>query len=221
MPFGEILMEQSNSEYNNPYKYNGKELDEATGLYYYGARYMDPKTSIWLSVDPLAEKMPSWSPYSYSFDNPVRYVDPDGRAPKDIIITTKNGTKLFTLDDGRKTIRSMTVDQLYKTGTQWFEPTADNYMPLKSTFGALRTSNKINHSTWNEVASFAEEDRWMLSYRPGGSGDWKDSDNPGGGYQLTEMEGVPYWTDAIGQIPFAIDKFTDDLKTQKRKKCKS
>ena len=49
-----MLMEQSNNEYNNPFKYNGKELDEATGLYYYGARYYDPKTSIWLSVDPLA-----------------------------------------------------------------------------------------------------------------------------------------------------------------------
>ena len=47
-------MEQSINEYNNPFKYNGKELDEATGLYYYGARYMDPKTSIWLSVDTLA-----------------------------------------------------------------------------------------------------------------------------------------------------------------------
>ena len=81
MPFGEMLMEQSNNEYNNPFKYNGKELDEATGLYYYGARYYDPRTSIWLSVDPLAEKMPSWSPYVYSFNNPVKYTDPDGRMP--------------------------------------------------------------------------------------------------------------------------------------------
>jgi len=35
MPFGEMLMEQSSGDYNNVYKYNGKELDEATGLYYY------------------------------------------------------------------------------------------------------------------------------------------------------------------------------------------
>ncbi len=64
--------------YNSPYKFNGKELDEETGLYYYGARYYDPKVSIWLSVDPLAEKMPSWSPYSFCFNNPMRFVDPDG-----------------------------------------------------------------------------------------------------------------------------------------------
>lgn len=38
---------------------------------------------LWLSVDPLAEKYPSWSPYAYTFNNPVRFVDPDGRAPFD------------------------------------------------------------------------------------------------------------------------------------------
>ena len=65
--------------------FNGKELDEETGLYYYGARYYDPKTSVWQSVDPLAEEFPSWSPYSFSFNNPIRFVDPDGRAPVDVL----------------------------------------------------------------------------------------------------------------------------------------
>ena len=50
-----MLMELSNQEYNNPYKYNGKEFDAATGYYYYGARYYDPKRSFLLSVDLLAE----------------------------------------------------------------------------------------------------------------------------------------------------------------------
>ena len=54
LPFGETMAEQRGSMYYNaPYKFNGKELDEETGLYYYGARYYDPKVSIWLSVDPL------------------------------------------------------------------------------------------------------------------------------------------------------------------------
>ncbi|SHE86002.1 RHS repeat-associated core domain-containing protein [Flavobacterium fontis] len=68
--------------YNSPYKFNGKELDEETGLYYYGARYFDPKVSIWLSVDPLAEKFPNVSPYNYCLQNPIRFIDPDGKAPK-------------------------------------------------------------------------------------------------------------------------------------------
>jgi RHS repeat-associated protein len=71
------------SYYATPYKFNGKELDEQTGLYYYGARFYEPKTSIWLSIDPLAEKFPDQSPYSFCFNNPMKFVDPDGREPID------------------------------------------------------------------------------------------------------------------------------------------
>ena len=67
--------------YNSPYKFNGKELDEETGLYYYGARYYSPRESIWLSVDPLAEKFPNVSPYAYALNNPIVLTDPDGREP--------------------------------------------------------------------------------------------------------------------------------------------
>lgn len=41
-----------------PYKFNGKQFDDETGLYYYGARYMNPMASIWYGVDPLSEKYP-------------------------------------------------------------------------------------------------------------------------------------------------------------------
>jgi RHS repeat-associated protein len=58
-----------------------KEVDEDTGLYYYGARYYNPRLSIWYGVDPMVEKMSNWSPYSYVFDNPMKNVDPDGRWP--------------------------------------------------------------------------------------------------------------------------------------------
>ena len=68
------------------YRFNGKELDPETGNYYYGARYYDPKISVWLSVDPLAHKMPNWSPYSFSFNNPIKFVDPDGRIPIPLIL---------------------------------------------------------------------------------------------------------------------------------------
>ncbi|WPO81910.1 RHS repeat-associated core domain-containing protein [Chryseobacterium sp. JJR-5R] len=76
MPFGESLMELSTRDYDNPYKYNGKELDSQTGLYYYGARYYDPQRSFWLSVDPLVEI--TMSPYAYTWNDPVNYADPTG-----------------------------------------------------------------------------------------------------------------------------------------------
>lgn len=82
LPFGETMAEQKGSMYyNSPYKFNGKELDEETGLYYYGARYYDPKVSIWYSVDPLAEKYPNVNPYVYCLENPINFVDPDGQKP--------------------------------------------------------------------------------------------------------------------------------------------
>ena len=71
-----MLMELSNQDYNNPYKYNGKEFDAATGYYYYGARYYDPKRSFWLSVDPLTEI--TGSPYAYVWNDPVNFADPSG-----------------------------------------------------------------------------------------------------------------------------------------------
>ncbi len=79
-PFGETLVEEHKNSNNSPYKFNGKMLDAETGNYYYGARYYNPKWSLWLSVDPLAENYPGWSPYNYTLYNPVRFVDPDGRS---------------------------------------------------------------------------------------------------------------------------------------------
>jgi len=79
--FGETFVEEHSNTDVIPYLFNGKELDEETGLYYYGARYYDPRTSIWQSVDKASEKMPAWSPYNFSYNSPIRYSDPDGNCP--------------------------------------------------------------------------------------------------------------------------------------------
>src|SRR5690606_28987255 len=78
LPFGEMIVEHNQSSYykdpypttntgnyDNAWKFNGKELDAATGMYYYGARYYDPRISIFVSVDPLAEKYLNMTPYNY------------------------------------------------------------------------------------------------------------------------------------------------------------
>ncbi len=79
LPYGELLVDEHSSSKEMPYKFNGKELDEETGLYYYGARYMNPLTSMWYGVDPLAEKYVNIGAYIYCHGNPVKLVDPDGK----------------------------------------------------------------------------------------------------------------------------------------------
>ena len=80
VPFGEVFIEERNSIWNTPYLFNAKEFDEETGLYYYGARYYDPRLSLWISTDPLQEKYPHINSYCYTANNPILFVDPDGKA---------------------------------------------------------------------------------------------------------------------------------------------
>ena len=80
-PFGTPIHALGTNESQQRYKYNGKEFDELHGLntYDYGARQYAPLLPLWDRVDPLAEKYYGVSPYAYCANNPVMFVDPDGR----------------------------------------------------------------------------------------------------------------------------------------------
>jgi RHS repeat-associated protein len=75
--------------------YTGHELDAETGLNYAGARYYDSAIARWMSVDPLASSFPSHSPYNYVMGDPMRLTDPDGRAPKDIILPSNAADRSY------------------------------------------------------------------------------------------------------------------------------
>ncbi len=80
-PFGMVMPGRSmnNSNPNSKYKFTGKERDEETHYDYFGARYYDSRIGRWLAVDPLADKHPGSSPYNYTLNNPLKYIDPDGK----------------------------------------------------------------------------------------------------------------------------------------------
>ena len=85
VPFGEVFIEERNNTWNTPYLFNAKEFDEETGMYYYGARYYEPRLSLWMSVDKLSEENPNVSTYCYTDNNPIKYLDPDGN--KKVVVT--------------------------------------------------------------------------------------------------------------------------------------
>ncbi len=80
LPYGELLVDEHSSSEDLPYKFNGKQFDEETGLYYYGARYMNPVTSLWYGVDPLAEEYVNTGSYVYCVDNPITLIDANGKS---------------------------------------------------------------------------------------------------------------------------------------------
>ena len=79
-PYGANFAESTATD-AQPYKYNGKELDIKGGLnvYDYGARHYDPVLGRFMTMDPMVEKYYSWSPYAYCLNNPLKYIDSDGR----------------------------------------------------------------------------------------------------------------------------------------------
>ena len=111
---------QSIFENFSRFSFTGKERDEETGYGYFGARYMDHELmTSWLSVDPMADKYPSISPYNYCMWNPVKLVDPDG---KEVYITGNAADKAAE----QLSSRGMTVTRDSKTGRLSYTLTGKN-----------------------------------------------------------------------------------------------
>jgi RHS repeat-associated protein len=100
MPFGESFIDQRSTSFSSRYSFSAKEKDMETDYSYFGARYYDSDLSVWLSVDPLADKYPSFSPFNYCENNPVILTDPTGLGPDDWFLNEVTGD--VTYDSGKK-----------------------------------------------------------------------------------------------------------------------
>jgi RHS repeat-associated protein len=96
-PFG--LAHDSGIGGDNRYLYNGKEMQEEFSLGWldYGWRMYDPQIGRWNVIDPLAEKYFSYSPYNYVLNNPVRFIDPDGRRPDEPVYTMNANGEIIAI----------------------------------------------------------------------------------------------------------------------------
>jgi RHS repeat-associated protein len=173
LPFGEVMVQQStNNIFENVYKFNAKELDESTGYYYYGARYYDPAISIFLSVDPLAEKYPGINPYTYVANNPIMFIDPTGMeivngetVKKERLQNIKNAhqEKINSKYNGnlnmsRKDFSSKAEYKEYKSDRKTFanisnalERSIDNEAKIQASIDDFMTTDPINYEKANNL----------------------------------------------------------------------
>ena len=177
LPYGELLVDEHSSTEEMPYKFNGKEFDQETGLYYYGARYMNPRTSLWYGVDPLAEKYPNVSAYIYCLNNPIGNIDTNGKivtaadalARRNIINTLSKEEAHYVRFD-KQGVLDVTLLNSYKGNSE--------------NFAALRT---LANSKTNYIFAVSDQDVNGMRFYEKGS----DKANPDNFcYGVTNMPGM-------------------------------
>ena len=129
LPFGEILVDDRPVNDKNMYLFKGKELDEETGLYYSGARYLDAQVGRFLNVDPKEHQYPDISPYSFVGGNPIQFTDPRG----EVIVDPKTGEQVVKVNGQWQTASGGAISNEF----------IKNTLPVLDKLTASKTGTKI------------------------------------------------------------------------------
>ncbi len=168
LPFGEdwVDMKYNVSQFETPYKFNGKEKDQETGYNYFGARYYTDWASIWLSVDPLSDKYPHLTSYNYCANNPIMLVDPDGRETFSAPIYDTHGNFLGTDNQGLQGKAIVMNKKNFTQGMSHDKALKNNLgvKGLSSDDAKVKLNNHYsglkNRPDWDGKLTFDEATKW-------------------------------------------------------------
>jgi RHS repeat-associated protein len=183
-------------ERENKHQYNGKEYNDDLGLNWndYGARWYDAAIGRWNSVDPLADIAPDWTPYRYTFNNPINFSDPDG------LFETKDEAKKYKEENNIKGRVRKQSD-----GTWAIENKSKHYSYQKDAetgevYSAVLATGSKPMSLGEKFTSF---DGWIPGFHEISVHGWGNStNNPDGGIKVpSDPSGEPLMITGTAPIP--------------------
>ena len=154
-PFGDTRVEENSGDYENDYKFTGKEKDEDTGLYYYEARYYDSAIGRFTAVDPWSGELTdpqTLNKYAYVTNNPLKYVDPSGEEPVkaeavsyEDVLGIINRIELNTKSSGNADVISSVANYYRETNskTRYIYTEKKGWLDSKHFFTAAEKSNEF------------------------------------------------------------------------------